>query len=158
MAAWVLNAFTDSLPSVVPIFLLGAGLYARAAWSDPEGGGDGDIPAAVPNPSDPNWIGVTAAVAASVPVTLALGVLAALAVVFVVLAAIGAVAWFFLRESKPIVRGLNSHYTADGSEKVSYATAQDAQAAADLMAMKEGLPMSTYLCEKGGHFHFGHDR
>ena len=58
----------------------------------------------------------------------------------------------------PVRRGRNSHYNADGSAKVEYATRSDAVAAGERLSARDGAHMSAYRCAEGRHWHVGHTR
>ncbi len=55
-------------------------------------------------------------------------------------------------------RAPNSHTTARGRPKKTYATREEAQAHAQLMARRDGVPMSAYRCSTCTKWHVGHTR
>jgi hypothetical protein len=51
-----------------------------------------------------------------------------------------------------------THVNVDGSPKREYRSRSSAQEAADRLHAKDGAAMGVYRCEKGGHWHVGHQR
>lgn len=55
-------------------------------------------------------------------------------------------------------RGPGAHTNAVGRPKVAYATREEAAAGAQLLAVRDGAPMSVYRCSTCAKWHVGHAR
>jgi hypothetical protein len=55
-------------------------------------------------------------------------------------------------------RGPGAHTTLTGRPKVAYATRDEAAASAQLLASRDGVPMSVYRCGTCAKWHVGHER
>lgn len=54
-------------------------------------------------------------------------------------------------------RGSHAHTTATDQPKESFATRDEAAERAQLLTIRDGVPMNVYQCERCGKWHLGHD-